>query len=906
MTGVSDFSAKVSRHVSQRLHTSIAPLTEANLYRHTVTSPPSQEAKLKHILGYVELQRELIALEEDLYRSVTDKSHWHNPTNTINNNNIELHSSQLAPHNKNTQYPDDETIDQFDLIPIQSPPQQQQPAALAHRRSITGSYHQRKSSSPNPYTSQQQQQRRTPPPLHSPALYMQQQQQLNPSRLIQQQQTVAGTPAQQQRHLDNIPDGLDPTMALPRALPRTKMTHHDQTLFRDSFYSGIGHENDWRQLEELDPDSIAGIHLYGDTSVLHPHAALQQQQQHHHQQQRQQQPSPAAVSPPVNKYPTYEFTPDPTPRNSEWQHERHLQQLQQQAILRQLQYPDDEDEDEGEAKVQMATRLHRRQHSIAQAQQLQFQQQHQQHQRQLVSPPPTFIEKEKKAGRFSSRFSFLTRRRQQSQPQPQSQHQRSESMPSASNEPWLNDFGNKSGGVDRFNTVGHRRSGNHLVVTTAGAGGASPLPLTPSGGPGATTPVDEEQEQFQEEGFPVKNKSRVKQMFKDVFGISRKKCQSPDLAFRDISLPSTHIRSSSTPAHIHQQLYGHPQQLDTSNNNQYQYSATVAQRKGLITPVSRPDTAQSSYRNGNDNTSNNRNQNNNNNNNNNNCYNRSRARESLVDPVQQLGFQKMEFDEDCDLLGGGSGAFPEGHHPYGQTSLTPPPASSVLRHSTSPHRSFLSGSAEYEPVLITAAVASSNINSTLQQQQSQSYGLGLQDGGSAGAVMGGRTSRTTRPPSQMINTTPTTKDYVDSGCDSTGGLEQPYTTTASNATTLNQHHTTTNTNGTATIKGGSIYSQQQQQSHQPYLYSSPQAAIAATAGGGGGQHQKSLSYDHDRAMTMSTYDNGPTIVSMAQVQKVDLEGLRQNPGHYSLQHHHQTPPSHSHHLGMVAVESPFA
>lgn len=37
MTGVSDFSAKVSRHVSQRLHTSIAPLTEANLYRHTVT-----------------------------------------------------------------------------------------------------------------------------------------------------------------------------------------------------------------------------------------------------------------------------------------------------------------------------------------------------------------------------------------------------------------------------------------------------------------------------------------------------------------------------------------------------------------------------------------------------------------------------------------------------------------------------------------------------------------------------------------------------------------------------------------------------------------------------------------------------------------------------------------------------
>jgi hypothetical protein len=651
------------------------------------------------------------------------------------------------------------------------------------------------------------------------------------------------------------------------------MTHHDQTLYRDSFYSGIGQENDWQQLEELDPDSLAGIHLYGDTSNLQPHTP-----QHH----QQQQSSPTAASSPVNKYPTYEHTPALAPRNSDWQHERHLQQLQQQAILRQLQYPDDDDDDD-EARVQMATRHHRRQYSIAQAQQLQFEQQQRQ-QRQLASPPPTFIEKDKKAGRFSSRFSFLTRRRQQPQQQPQ--HHRSDSMPTTSNEAWLNDSLNKSSGLSRLNSIGHRRrSGNLLVVTTAGAGGAG-SPLLPLSGPGATTPVDEEQEQFREEGYPAnKNKSRVKQMFKDVFGISRKKAQSPDLAFRDISLPSTHIRSPSTPADHHQQLYGHPQHLDSSINGQYHYSTLVAQRKGLITPVSRPDTAQSSYRNGNDNNS--RITNNN---------NRSKARESLVDPVQQLGFQKMEFDEDCDLLGDGSGAFPEGHNPYGQTSLTPPPASSVLRHSTSPHRGFLSGSGEYEPVLINPAVV--NSNNSQQQQQSQPYASGLQEGGMGGAVVGGRTSRTTRPPSQMINTPPN-KDYIDSGCDSTGGQEQPYTTTASNATTLNQHQTT----ATTTVKGGSIYSQQQQQ--QPYLYSSPQAAIE----GSRGQHQKSLSYDYDRAMTMSTYDNGPTIVSMAQVQKVDLEGLRQSHhGHHYHGHlHDQTPTAHhSHHLGMVAVESPFA
>ncbi|KAK3808980.1 MAG: hypothetical protein J3R72DRAFT_464319 [Linnemannia gamsii] len=676
-------------------------------------------------------------------------------------------------------------------------------------------------------------------------------------------------------------------MALPRALPRS-MTHHDQTLYRDSFYSGIGQENDWRQLEELDPDSLAGIHLYGDTSDLQPHP---------HQAQ---QPSPAAASSPLNKYPTYEFTPAPAPRDSDWQHERHLQQLQQQAILRQLQYPDDDDDDDEAGKVQMATR-HRRQHSIAQAQQLQFeqqrQQQQQQQQRQLVSPPPTLLEKEKKASRFSSRFSFLTRRRQ-----PQQQHQRHDSMPTnTTNEPWLND---SNFGLHRLNSIGHqpRRSG---------APGAAP----PSSGPGATTPIDEEQ-QFREEtmypgGGKNKSNSRVKQMFRDVFGISKKKSnsQSPDLAFRDISLPSTHIRSSSTPAH-HQAYnpYGHQQHLDQPINSQYHYSTVVAQRKGLVTPVSRPDTAQSSYQN-----------------NNNQPYNsksRSRARESLVDPVQQLGFQKMEFDEDDDLLQ--TGAFSEGHailqsSPFGggQTSLTPPPASSVLRHSSPPHRGFFNGSQEYEqPVLITAAVVSgtSTPQGTFsQQQQQQSYAVGPLDLGiGGGAAVGGRTSRTTRPSSQM---TAMPKDYVDSGCDSTGGHEHPYTTTASNATTLNpshQHHAT-NTTTTTTIKGGSIYSQQQQQQQQqPYLYNSSQQLVGNGGGQGHHQHKKSLSYDYDRAMTMSSYDNGPTIVSMAQVQKVDLEGLRQgHHNHHSL-HQHQlhlqqhTPPSHSHHLGMVAVESPFA
>jgi len=674
------------------------------------------------------------------------------------------------------------------------------------------------------------------------------------------------------------------------------MTHHDQTLYRDSFYSGIGQENDWRQLEELDPDSLAGIHLYGDTSDLQPHAL------------HPQQSSPAAPSSPLNKYPTYEHTPAPAPRNSDWQHERHLQQLQQQAILRQLQYPDDDevnfnnsnnnnnnniiDDDLGEeAKVQMATR-HLRQRSHSQVQQLQFEQK-QQPPRQLVSPPPTFIEKEKKAGRFSSRFSFLTRLRQP-------QHQRHDSVPVISKDPWLHEI-SSPGSLSRLNSLSHRRSGQM---------GATPTPTSPPpSGPGATTPIDEEQDldgcQFREEAYPPKSKSnsRVKQLIKDVFGI-KKKSQSSDLAFRDISLPSTHIRSSSSPLHHQQQQQynQYHQHLDPSINSQYRYAAAVAQRKGLVTPVSRPDTAQSNYRNDTNNAQKN---------------NRNRARESLVDPVQQLGFQKMEFGEDdgCadDLAVGG--AFPEGYN----TSLTPPPASSVLRHSSPPHRGFLnsnSGSGEYEtPVLITAAVAGQGSQCYLQQQlqelqeqqqhqqqSSQPYILGSQElsASGGGGAFGGRTSKAARPPSTQMATTP--KDYVDSGCDSTGGLEQPYTT-ASNATTLNPHqyHTSSSiNNNNTTTKGGGTPQQ------QPSLYSSssPQPTV-----GGGAQQQKSLSYDYDRAMTMSTYDNGPTIVAMAQVQKVDLEGLRQN-HHHHLQHHHHhqqhSPPSHSDHLGMVAVESPFS
>ncbi|KAG0047687.1 hypothetical protein BGZ83_007295, partial [Gryganskiella cystojenkinii] len=97
-------------------------------------------------------------------------------------------------------------------------------------------------------------------------------------------------------------------------------------------------------------------------------------------------------------------------------------------------------------------------------------------------------------------------------------------------------------------------------------------------------------------------------------------------------------------------------------------------------------------------------------------------------------------------------------------------------------------------------------------------------------------------------------DYGDSGCDSVGGYE-PFTNTPSNATTLHPNH--------PTKLEPSSSAMMQQQSQEQYQ------------GNNKIHHAVTASYDFDRNMTLSstTYDNGPVIVSMAQVQKVDLEGL---------------------------------
>ncbi|KAF9109888.1 hypothetical protein BGX27_007031 [Mortierella sp. AM989] len=756
MAAVSEFSNKMTR----RFSSSTSPLTEANLYRHTITSPPTRDAKLKHILGYVEMQRELVALEEEMHRNVVEKGRWRN---TISNNPtksdlvLELHSSQLSTphlrhiHQQQQQQQKEQFEDQHRQHPYQELPDFLQPA---QQRSSKFRASQKTSTASALYPHQQHQRHQAPHPL------------------------------------DNVP-GLDPNMALPRALPRNS-TNQDQPYYRDSFYSGIGQENDWRQLENLDPDSLAGIHIYGDTTDF--------------QLQPPSQVSPAAASSPLNKYPIYEYVPTKK-RSTEWQQERHFQQLQQQAILRQLQKPDEEDDGFG---TEIAAR-HQRHHSISLAQE---------QQRQLVSPPPTFVEKETKSGRFTSRFSFLTRRRQ-------SQHQRHESVPTLNKEAWTSDT--NSGHVRLYSPP--IQSGTKGAVVA---------------GMGESQHQGEEMSRIGTPTSKQKSGNRVKQMFKDVFGMSKKKnCYSPETAFRDISLPSTHIRSTMTPP---PHSYHHQQHLDPSAHIQPQYSTAIAQRKGLVTPVSRPGTSQSHYL---------ADSGNNINNNVSNIRVKKSARESLVDPihVQSFGYQKMEVDGDEYDGYDGQDSNSVLLSPFAHTSLTPPPASSVLRHSTLSHRAFNNPAVDCEPILITSAAAGTDEFLPLNSVGGDRYKA--------------------RRSSQLL---PIPKDSIDSGCDSMGGHE--LYATASNATTLNHNQI-------------HLVGQQQNPNSNLTLH----------------QNQGPSSYDNDRrstlTMTMSMYDNGPAIVSLGQVQKVDLEGLRQN-------HHHHSPsippplPPHSHHLSMVAVEAPFA
>ncbi|KAG0085247.1 hypothetical protein BGZ93_000783 [Podila epicladia] len=818
MDSVSEFSTKMSKSVANRLnYHACAPLTEANLYKFTVQSPPTRDAKLKHILVYIELQRELIALEEELYRNVAEKGIWHTKQSsnstlhpTRSDLTIEPRSAQTWQQHDHTQY-----VGSTALRTPTPPHRPQQP----HNSTGASPYHRHSVSLSNGHN--QEADNRTPSPKRSHQFH-QPSYQTQPNYHYQRIQTPSP------RDRNQAPDGLDPAMALPRALPKSA-NYRDQSHRRDSFYSGIGSGpdmNDWRHLEELDPDSLAGIHIYSDTDV---------------------------ATSPVNKYPTYEYTPKQHHRHQpslqqseEWKQEQHQQQLQQQTIFRQLQYQDDDDlrspvDNDGSRHRRQASSalhqnsLHHNQTSISTS--LNQQQQG----GSGLARQDSDLAKVKKAGRFS-RFSFLTRRK----------NQRHESVPVQSKEPWVvgNNTATNTGRTHheicfhddnpKFHSLNHR-SGGQL---------AAALPTRQGENRGDGVEVVTEQHRPDQDSqapsgsTPSKPKNKVKQMFKDMFGKSSSpstlgQTKTKTQPYRDITLPSTALANQEQhlqQQHRHLQQHHHSQgrplspPADSSSSHPYSNQAHLPypscqqpqQQPLRVTPVSRSGTPPSNF------------------------HPSTQARESLVDPahVQQFApsfHQKSELGEsEHDMRDNDSGVVAKDpsrrvvYHPFGTkppTSLSPPPASLMLRHSisnlTGYAREHNEDGVQGEATTAKAAVATVFV-ATKATDEANETGPGADP-----ASAGGRLK--TRRSSQLL---PAQEYVVDA-------------LTQSNYSTV-QRDTIVNTN----------------QSQQ-------------------GQH-----LDGYRQQVPS-YDNGPTM--MAPVQMADLEGLKR-------QSH--SPQPHPHHLQSAMVQVP--
>ncbi|KAG0217617.1 hypothetical protein BGX33_010014 [Mortierella sp. NVP41] len=182
-SAVSDFSAKMSKHFHSN---SVMPLSEANLSRHTLQSPASREAKLRHILVYVDLQRELIALaeEEEHGGKVHNRHHQHRA--------VKEKKSAILSTNE-LEDPSGEESSAISPTPI----------ALRHQDSVAESLRQQRQ-------------------------HHQQQQERNTRQM----------------------DALDPSLALPRALPRSRMPG-----YRDSYNSAADLDAEWQMVDDVGPDS---------------------------------------------------------------------------------------------------------------------------------------------------------------------------------------------------------------------------------------------------------------------------------------------------------------------------------------------------------------------------------------------------------------------------------------------------------------------------------------------------------------------------------------------------------------------------------------------------------------------------------------------------------------------------
>ncbi|KAF9080561.1 hypothetical protein BGX23_001963 [Mortierella sp. AD031] len=251
-SAVSDFSAKMSKHFHSN---SVMPLSEANLSRHTLQSPASREAKLRHILVYVDLQRELIALaeEEEHGGKVHNRHHQHRAVKEkksaiLSTNELEDPSGEEVIveggatsrglwHNSNNTQPKRSDLASL----LHNSARHEQPHAPSPAPQLT---HERQR--PEQQQQQHQQQKHHQSSAISPTPIALRHQDSVAESLRQQRQHHQ----QQQERNTRQMDALDPSLALPRALPRSRMPG-----YRDSYNSAADLDAEWQMVDDVGPDS---------------------------------------------------------------------------------------------------------------------------------------------------------------------------------------------------------------------------------------------------------------------------------------------------------------------------------------------------------------------------------------------------------------------------------------------------------------------------------------------------------------------------------------------------------------------------------------------------------------------------------------------------------------------------
>ncbi|KAF8949493.1 hypothetical protein BGZ47_000034 [Haplosporangium gracile] len=554
-SAVSDFSAKMSKHFHSN---SVMPLSEANLNRHTLQSPASREAKLRHILVYVDLQRELIALAEEEEHNSGGLHSYHNQQQQQHRSVREKKSATLSLSKNELAHRSGEEEGITTLVDGRSSqglwhnnnnthPKRSDLTILLH----SSARHEQPHASPTPQQTHEQEQQQQQQNIHHQPTVSQ-----SPIPLRHHDSAVESLRQQRQHHQQQQErntrrtDALDPSLALPRALPRNRIPG-----YRDSYLSA-DLDAEWQIIDDVGPDS---------------------------------------PTIPNSHYPAFEFAPG----HNESRHALPVQSSSKSA----------------ERPIQYRRREEAAEDCAIQRQPLQRQ---------------TSFEKEKKAGRFG-RFSLPGRSKRAS-----TTHQRKESLPEMS----------KSGGGGGEGGAGeedvHARS---FSISNKDKDGKDRVRFQD----GRAAAVDVVDSAMNPSASMVKRRSKVRQLLSELFKKTPKQEQQQSQV---ISAPSPVRRAYPSSGHnILVSASITPQDLPPRAGTSLSHYA----RESMVDPLQRElyriQTTQehlvfADNDNNNDDNDNNRNKDNN----------------------------PGDNDADALLLG---------QTLLGQTSLTPPPAASVLRYSTS-------------------------------------------------------------------------------------------------------------------------------------------------------------------------------------------------------------------------------